>query len=151
MSWFCQVSIGFCLSALISPKKVETRQMCQARCDSKSPSLPCRNSTLLLVTITRIGYVIYFTLCYKRKSGPHIPNIHPKKPLVMICMYVYIYMWRSHVSRESLLDFRLDAQTTSLASTGSTRTDPTSLAVETGHPGLEGELHRDVLPIVWTK
>lgn len=62
MAWLlsvttCVVSIGFCLSALISPKKVETRQMCQ---------------------------------------------------------------------------------TTSLASTGSTRTDPTSLAVETGHPGLEG-------------
>ena len=29
-------------------------------------------------------------------------------------------------------------QTTSLASTGSTRTDPTSLAVETGHQGIEG-------------
>ena len=74
---------------------------------------------------------------------------------ICVCIYIYlciyIYMWCSHVSRESLLDFRLDAQTTSLASTGSTRTDPTSLAVETGHPGLEGELHRDVLPIVWTK
>ena len=88
----------------------------------------------------------------QKEVGAPYPKHTSQKTLgydMYVC--VYIYMWRSHVSRESLLDFRLDAQTTSLASTGSTRTDPTSLAVETGHPGLEGELHRDVLPIVWTK